>query len=102
MKTSGKKEISEELSRDSYKELVFFLREICNIVKEKYNLTPVLHPHAGTYIEYEFEFERLLNDINSNYLGLCLDTAHLTYSGTNPYSAILKYNKLVKHMHFKV
>ena len=101
MKTSGKKEISEELSRDSYKELVCFLKEICNIVKEKYNLTPVLHPHAGTYIEYEFEFERLLNDINSNYLGLCLDTAHLTYSGTNPYSAILKYNKLVKHMHFK-
>jgi len=61
----------------------------------------VLHPHAGTYIEYEDEIDRLLNDINSDSLSLCLDTAHLTYSGIDPYRAILKYNSLVKHMHFK-
>ena len=101
MKTSGKREISADLSVDEYKALVSFLREISSIVREEYNLIPVLHPHAGTYIEYEDEIDRLLNDINSGYLSLCLDTAHLTYSGIDPYQAILKYNSLVKHMHFK-
>lgn len=101
MKTSGNVKISESLSIDNYKEMVIFLKEICSIVKEEYNLIPVIHPHAGTYIEYEYEIDRLINDINSKYLGLCLDTAHLTYSGVNPYKAILKYNSIVKHMHFK-
>ncbi len=101
MKTSGNIKISEDLSIDKYKEMVSFLKEVCGIVKEQYNLVPVLHPHAGTYIEYSHEIDRLINDINCDYLSLCLDTAHLTYSGINPYNAILKYNSLVKHMHFK-
>ena len=84
MKTSGKREISADLPEDEYKALVSFLSEICRIVKEEYNLIPVLHPHAGTYIEYEDEIDRLLNDINSDSLSLCLDTAHLTYSGIDP------------------
>ena len=92
MKTSGKREISADLPNDEYKALVSFLNEICRIVKKEYNLIPVLHPHAGTYIEYEDEIDRLLNDVNSESLNLCLDTAHLTYSGIDPYRAILKYN----------
>ena len=35
--------------------MVSFIRDISNIEKEEFNLTPVLHPHAGTYIEYEDE-----------------------------------------------
>ena len=101
MQTSGKKNISEDLSPDAYRELVRFLREICIVIQEEYNLIPVLHPHAGTYIEYEDEVDKLLNDLNSDYLKLCLDTAHLTYSGIDPYKAILKYNSHVRHMHFK-
>ncbi len=101
MKTSGDKELSEDLNIDEYKLMVHFISEICNIAKEEYNLTPVLHPHAGTYIEYEHEIDRIINDVKSDYLSLCLDSAHLTYSGISPYEAILKYNSIVKHMHFK-
>ena len=42
--------------------MVNFINEICNIAKEEYNLIPVMHPHAGTYIEYEHEIDRLIND----------------------------------------
>jgi len=101
MKTSGSKELSEELHIDEYKLMVNFINEICNIAKEEYNLIPVMHPHAGTYIEYEHEIDRLINDVNNDYLSLCLDSAHLTYSRINPYEAILKYTDMVKHMHFK-
>ena len=101
MKTSGDMENSEELLSEDYKKMVRFIYEISNIIKEEYNLIPVLHPHAGTYIEYEHEVDKFINDINSNYLSLCLDTAHFLYSGIDPYNAILKYNSLIKHMHFK-
>ena len=42
-----------------------------------------------------------INDVKNDYLSLCLDTAHLTYSGMNPCETILKYSQFVKHMHFK-
>ena len=101
MKTSGNRQISKPLDSEEYKLMVSFIRDICKIVKEQFNLTPVLHPHAGTYIEYEDEIDNLFNEVNNSYLSLCLDTAHLTYSGIDPYAAILKYGSLVKHMHFK-
>lgn len=101
MKTSGDKENSEELSLEDYKKMISFVDEISNIVREEYNLIPVLHPHAGTYIEYEHEVDKFINDINNNYLSLCVDTAHFLYSGIDPYNAILKYSSLIKHMHFK-
>ena len=78
-----------------------FIKYIANICHEEFGLTPVLHPHAGSYIEYEYEIDNILDKINSSYLGLCLDTAHLHYSSVNPYEAIKKYSSLIKHMHFK-
>ena len=101
MQTSGNRELSEELSYDQYKMMVSFISEISKIAKEEYNLIPVLHPHAGTYIEYDYEIDRLINDVKNDYLSLCLDTAHLTYSGMNPSETIIKYSQFVKHMHFK-
>ena len=101
MQTSGNRNNSISLPLDEYKTMINFLNDICNLVKEEYDLIPVIHPHAGTYIEYDDEIDKIINDVNNNYLSLCLDTAHLKYSGIDPYAAILKYQKLVRHMHFK-
>ena len=101
MQTSGNRNNSISLPLDEYKTMINFLNDICNLVKEEYDLIPVIHPHAGTYIEYDDEIDKIINDVNNNYLSLCLDTAHLKYSGIDPYVAILKYQKLVRHMHFK-
>ena len=43
MKTSGNRQISKPLHSEEYKLMVNFIRDICNIVKEQFNLTPVLH-----------------------------------------------------------
>ena len=39
---------------------------------------PVVHPHAGSFIEFEDEIERLLDETD---LDLCLDTGHVAYAG---------------------
>ena len=101
MKTSGNPSISPRLDLNEYKSLVSFLKNISKICYETYGLKPAIHPHAGTYIEYEQELDNILNDMNYQYVGVCLDTAHLHYCGIDPYKAIEKYSELIDHMHFK-
>ena len=42
-------------------------------VARRHGLRPVVHPHAGGYIEFEDEVERLVDDMD---VDLCIDTGH--------------------------
>ena len=101
MKTSGKNSITCQLDLSEYKLLVSFLKKISKICYEDFGLKPVLHPHAGTYIENELEIENIINDVDSQYMGICIDTAHLYYCGVDVCQAIQKYSNLIMHIHFK-
>ena len=101
METSGNPTVSISLSDNDYKKMVNFLNEIANMCFEEFGILPVLHPHAGSYIEYENEIDRVLNDVKSDHLALCLDTGHLHYCKVDPYNAITKYKNKIKHMHIK-
>ncbi len=101
MITSGKNIIACQLDLSEYKLLVGFLKKISKICYEDFGLKPVLHPHAGTYIENELEIENIINDVNSEYMGICIDTAHLHYCGVDVCKTIQKYSNLIMHVHFK-
>ena len=101
METSGNQKLSVSLNNNDYKKMVNFINEIANLCFEEFGILPVLHPHAGSYIEYEYEIDRILNDVKSDHLALCLDTGHLHYCKVNPYNAITKYKNKIKHMHIK-
>ncbi len=58
----------------------------------------VVHPHAGSYIEFEDEIERVLSETR---LGLCLDTGHALYAGSDPAALILRYASRLGHVHLK-
>jgi inosose dehydratase len=64
-------------------------------------LEPVLHPHAGTYIETADEIARVLDRIDPSILGLCLDTGHFAYGGADPAKAAEDYHEIVRHVHIK-
>src|SRR4051812_39841890 len=49
----------------------------------------VVHPHAGGYIEFDDEIERVLD---ATGLGLCLDTGHALYAGSDP-AALIRRNR---------
>jgi inosose dehydratase len=57
-----------------------------------------VHPHAGSYLEYEDEIERFLGH---SEIGLCLDTGHLAYAGLVAHEAIAKYGDRLAHVHLK-
>jgi inosose dehydratase len=62
---------------------------------------PVLHPHAGTYIETADEIARVLDAIDPALLGLCLDTGHFRFGGADPTQAVADYHELIRHVHIK-
>jgi inosose dehydratase len=70
----------------------------CAAVAEDHGLRPAFHPHAGSYVEYEDEIERLLDDTD---LALCLDTGHAAYAGIDAERALVAYGPRVAHVHLK-
>jgi inosose dehydratase len=57
-----------------------------------------VHPHAGSYIEFEDEIDRILADTD---LGLCLDTGHALYAGADPAELLLRNAARLQHVHLK-
>ncbi len=62
---------------------------------------PVLHPHAGTYIETADEIARVMDRIDPKILGLCLDTGHFRFGGADPTQSVHDYHELIRHVHIK-
>ncbi len=64
-------------------------------------LEPVLHPHAGTYVETADEIARVMDRIDPSLIGLCLDTGHFRFGGADPTRSANDYHELIRHVHIK-
>jgi inosose dehydratase len=62
-------------------------------IARRAGLCPVLHPHAGTYVEFADEIEPLLE-----LADLCLDTGHLAYAGIDPAEACRAWRPRYVHL----
>jgi inosose dehydratase len=71
--------------------------EICRAA----GFEPVLHPHAGTYIETADEIDRVADAMDPSIIGLCLDTGHFRFGGADPARAARDYRQLIRHVHIK-
>jgi inosose dehydratase len=59
---------------------------------------PTFHHHTATYIEAQWEIERLLEVSD---VGLCLDTGHLLLGRGDPIAAIREWADRINHVHLK-
>ena len=71
--------------------------EICRAA----GFEPVLHPHAGTYVETADEIDRVAGAMDPSIIGLCLDTGHFRFGGADPTQAARDYRELIRHVHIK-
>lgn len=100
-KTSGLYDEGERLDETSWNRMMYNITEICKIAWNQYGIRPVLHPHAGGYIEFEDEIKKALENLDENLIGLCLDTGHSYYSGMDPLEWLEKYYDRLDYIHFK-
>ena len=77
------------------------IRDVAKMGTEDYGLTVSIHPHAAGFVDFEPEVERLLVEINSRLLRICLDTGHSHYAGFDPVPFLKRHIDRVAYVHFK-
>jgi inosose dehydratase len=98
--TAGRADAAPRLRSDAYRDLLDGLRAVSRVALN-HRLTPVLHPHAGSWVEFEDEVERVLADTESDGLELCIDTGHFAYAGIDPVAFLAGHRDRVQYLHFK-
>ncbi|KWT02413.1 MULTISPECIES: TIM barrel protein [Pseudomonas syringae group] len=98
---AGHSELAQRLDDGAWQTMMEHIRAICQIAWHEYGIRPVIHPHAGGYIEFADELARLVDDIPDDVAGLCLDTGHLYYAGMDPAASLRAYADRLDYIHFK-
>jgi inosose dehydratase len=62
---------------------------------------PVLHFHAGSYVETDDEIRRVFDLLDTSIVGMCLDTGHARFGGADPVALLDDYAHAVRHVHVK-
>ncbi len=94
---AGRSGASRRLDTASWNTMLGAIQRVAAIADD-FGLRAAVHPHAGTYVEYEDEVDRLLEHSD---VGLCLDTGHLAYAGLVGHEAIARYGDRLAHLHLK-
>ncbi|MDA0159791.1 sugar phosphate isomerase/epimerase [Solirubrobacter ginsenosidimutans] len=98
--TAGRATLAPRLPDADWARMIDLLRRSADRATAR-GVRPVVHPHAGGFIEFEDEVERLLAATERDELGLCLDTGHALYAGGDPAELVRRYGRRVEHLHLK-
>ena len=99
--TAGDSAAARRLSGSEWRVLVDGIRAVASVARDDYGLEPVLHPHAGSYVEFVDEIERLLDALPPDVIALCPDTGHCAYAGIDPVALYERHAARIPYMHFK-
>ena len=93
--TAGRSLEAPRLSRRGRAALLDTLAAVCEAA-EREGLRPLVHPHAGTHVEFADEIEAVLERCD-----LCLDTGHCAYAGIDPVGLIERAAGRIGCVHLK-
>jgi inosose dehydratase len=77
------------------------MKAIAEAARDEFGVRAVIHPHAGGYIEFADEIERIAKGIPAELAGFCIDTGHSYYSGMDPLEVLDRYWDRIDYIHFK-
>lgn len=97
VRTAGRPDAAQRLEPDRWRAMLDQISEVA-VIARGHGLRPVVHPHAGGYVEFEDEVERLVADTD---LDLCIDTGHTALARMDPAATITRYAERLGHVHFK-
>lgn len=98
---AGHTERAPRLNDAAWADMIGNIRAIAELARDEFGVRATIHPHAGGYIEFADEIERLVEDIAPETAGLCLDTGHCAYSGMDPVQTLRRYWDRLDYIHFK-
>jgi inosose dehydratase len=98
---AGHSDRAPRLDPEDWSEMISNIHAIGKLARDGYDVRAVIHPHAGGYIEFEDELDRIAEDVPGEIAGLCLDTGHMDYSGMDPFETLRRYAGRTDYIHFK-
>jgi inosose dehydratase len=98
---AGHSDRAPRLDNKAWQGMIDNINAIATLARDRHGVRAVIHPHAGGYIEFADELQRVVDDIPADLAGLCLDTGHMAYSGMDPVDTLRKYWGRVDYIHFK-
>lgn len=98
---AGHPDRARRLTDAAWDGMVATIRAVADLARERHGVRAVVHPHAGGYVEFADEIERIAADVAPETAGLCLDTGHLFYAGMDPVAALERYAERLDYIHFK-
>lgn len=98
--TAGRSSAAPRLDGRAWAGLVDTVRRAASRAGDA-GVRAVIHPHAGGYVEFDDEIERLLAAVPADELALCVDTGHALYAGSDPAALLRHYGPRVEHLHLK-
>ena len=96
---TGKMVAPAALDDDGWSQLLSTTSRVADVAA-RFGLTPVLHPHAETHVEYEDQIERFLSE-GDGRIGLCLDVGHHAYRGGEPIAFLRNHYARIPYLHLK-
>lgn len=99
--TAGRPDEAEQMSEPEWRDFVARIGTVARMGSDEYGLTVSIHPHAAGFVDFEPEIERLLDQIPSNELKICLDTGHSHYAGFDPVLFMQRHIERICYLHFK-
>ena len=101
VKTAGRPGEADRLQGPELDGLLDRIRTSARMATEEYGLSASFHAHAAGFVEFEDEIECVLDAIEPDLLGICLDTGHCTYAGFDPVDFYKRHADRVTYLHFK-
>src|SRR5277367_3698044 len=99
--TAGRSGEAERLHGAERQGLLDRIKATAKLGAEEYGLDVTMHAHAAGFVEFEDEIEDVLNVIDPQLLGVCLDTGHCEFAGIDPVAFYRKHSERVSYLHFK-
>jgi len=89
------------LDDEAWKVLIDKTDAVARLAKEKYGLRTVFHPHTETYVQYEPQIEKFLEQTDPSAVGICFDVGHHAYCGGDTLGFLRKHHKRIEYLHLK-
>lgn len=99
--TAGRASEAEQMDHAEWAAYRDRIKTIAEIGSGEYGLTVGIHAHAGGFMDFEPELERLLDEVDESILKICFDTGHHSYAGFDPVAFMKRHIDRISYMHFK-
>jgi inosose dehydratase len=98
---TGETVAPSQLDESGWHRLIDTTHRIAGLLRGRFGVKLLFHPHAETHVEYEAQIERFLQDTDPARVGLCFDTGHHAYRGGDPVAFMRKHHDRIPYLHLK-